>query len=52
MMMDRVHVEPGAVGGAVRIPSSKSIGHRAIICAGDVYKRQDLYQELESRYKK
>ncbi|MFR2466480.1 3-phosphoshikimate 1-carboxyvinyltransferase [Bianquea renquensis] len=34
MMMDRVHVEPGAVGGAVRIPSSKSIGHRAIICAG------------------
>lgn len=34
MMMDRVHVEPGTVGGDIRIPSSKSIGHRAIICAG------------------
>ena len=34
MMTDRVHIEPGTVGGAIGIPSSKSIGHRAIICAG------------------
>ena len=34
MTMDRVYIEPGTIGGAVRVPSSKSLCHRAIICAG------------------
>ena len=33
MMMDQVHIQPGTVSGSVRIPSSKSLCHRAIICA-------------------
>lgn len=29
-----VIIKPGKVRGSIRVPSSKSIGHRAVICAG------------------
>lgn len=29
-----ITIKPGRVKGCVRVPSSKSIGHRAVICAG------------------
>ncbi|NLM21490.1 MAG: 3-phosphoshikimate 1-carboxyvinyltransferase [Peptococcaceae bacterium] len=32
--MNSIRIEPGALNGNIRIPPSKSIGHRAIICAG------------------
>lgn len=33
MMTERLCIDPGTVGGYIRIPSSKSLCHRAIICA-------------------
>ena len=32
--MNSIRIEPGALKGNISIPPSKSIGHRAIICAG------------------
>ena len=31
--MAMVKIQPGALAGAVNVPSSKSMGHREIICA-------------------
>ena len=31
--MAMVKIQPGALAGTVNVPSSKSMGHREIICA-------------------
>ena len=31
--MTTLRIEPGSLSGTLRVPSSKSMGHRALICA-------------------